>query len=70
MNKQKHQIFDFRVIEQINHEADMDVYIQQTKTGKEIPDLYEFEPYQEVKKKVLLFHDGFIILCLIIVFIF
>jgi len=36
-----------KVIELMNSDSDIENYVQQNKTGKDIPDLYEFEAYQE-----------------------
>ncbi len=35
-------------IERVNHDSDVDLFVSQNKTHQEVPDPFEYEPYQQV----------------------
>lgn len=37
-------------VQKINVEADIDIFVRQNQTGKEIPEPFDYEPYVEVKE--------------------
>lgn len=39
-------------IDKINTDADLEFFVRQNKTGQEIPEPFEYEPYQEVRVRV------------------